>query len=88
MSDATLALITVKNTIDEQTDDDFTPTTKLWISNLTCIQSTVDSGAGANPSSKGDSEGVLFREGAFFEMYNSIVTSHLVSAGEYQCDDG
>jgi len=67
--------------------DSITPTTKLWISNLTCITSDIAENTGANPSSKGDSEGVLFREGAFFEMYNSIVTSNNVTAGIYNSDD-
>lgn len=67
--------------------DSITPTTKLWISNLTCITSDVAENTGNNPSAKGDSEGVLFREGAFFEMYNSIVTSNRVVAGIYESDD-
>ncbi|MEM1174589.1 MAG: hypothetical protein AAGI27_07225 [Pseudomonadota bacterium] len=68
-------------------DDGITPTTKAWISNLTCITSDVGEGTGTNPSSKGDSEGVLFREGAFVELYNSIVTSNSVVAGIYESDD-
>ena len=41
--------------------------------------------AGNNPSSKGDSEGPLFREGAFFEMYNSIVTSNATGYASNEC---
>lgn len=65
--------------------DGITPTTKLVISNLTCVTSNVDEGAGNNPSSKGDSEGPLFREGAYFEMYNSIVTSNAVGYASNEC---
>lgn len=65
--------------------DGITPTTKLWISNMTCITSNVDEGAGNNPSSKGSSEGPLFREGAFFEMYNSIVTSNEALMSSNEC---
>ena len=65
--------------------DNFTPTTKGRISNLTCVTSNIDEGAGTNPSSKGDSEGPLFREGAFFEMYNSLVTSNEGSMASNEC---
>lgn len=65
--------------------DGITPTTKLWISNMTCITSNVSEGAGNNPSSKGSSEGPLFREGAFFELYNSIVTSNDVVMDSNEC---
>lgn len=65
--------------------DGITPTTKLVISNLTCVTSNVDEGAGNNPSSKGDSEGPLFREGAYFEMYNSIVTSNAAGYASNEC---
>jgi hypothetical protein len=65
--------------------DSFTPTTKLRISNMTCITSNVDESAGTNPSSKGSSEGPLFREGAFFEMYNSIVTSNEAAMASNEC---
>ena len=66
-------------------DDGFTPTTKLRISNLTCVTSGVDEGAGTNPSSKGDSEGPLYREGAHFEMYNSIITSNAADMASNEC---
>ncbi len=66
-------------------DDGITPTTLLRISNLTCVTSNIDEDAGTNPSSKGDSEGPLFREGAYFEMYNSIVTSNAAGAASNEC---
>lgn len=69
----------------EGRDDFFTPTTKLRISNMTCITSNIDSGGGSNPSSKGDAEGPLFREGAFFEMYNSLVTSNRTGMASNEC---
>lgn len=56
--------------------DDITPTTKLRISNMTCITSGIEESQGTNPTSKGSSEGPLFREGAYFEMYNSLITSN------------
>jgi hypothetical protein len=65
--------------------DVFTPSTKLRISNMTCITSNVDVNQGVNASSKGDSEGSMFREGAHFELYNSIMTSHNVSMGSNEC---
>lgn len=65
--------------------DDLTPFTKGRISNLTCVTSNVDSGQGDHPSSKGDSEGVLYREGTFFEMYNSIVTSSAEGMASNEC---
>jgi hypothetical protein len=65
--------------------DDITPTTKLLISNMTCITSGIDTNLGTNPSAKGDSEGPLFREGAFFEMYNSIVTSNATDMASNEC---
>ena len=65
--------------------DNITPRTKLRISNMTCITSNVDENGGANPSSKGDSEGPIYREGAFFEQYNSIVTSHAADAASNEC---
>jgi hypothetical protein len=65
--------------------DFFTPTTKLRISNMTCVTSNVDTNAGTNPSSKGDAEGPLFREGAFFELYNSLITSYDVSMASNEC---
>lgn len=66
-------------------DDGITPTTKLIISNLTCVTSFVSEGAGQNPSSKGSSEGPLFREGAFFEMYNSVITSNAPGMESNEC---
>ena len=66
-------------------NDGFTPTTKLRISNLTCVTSNIDENAGTNPSGKGDSEGPLFREGAYFEMYNSLVTSNATSMASNEC---
>src|SRR5690606_27854289 len=65
--------------------DDTTPTTLLRISNLTCVTSNVDESAGTNPSSKGDAEGLLFREGAFFELYNSLVTSNEPTMQSNEC---
>jgi hypothetical protein len=69
----------------EGRDDGFTPTTKLRISNLTCITSSIDEDAGMNPSSKGDSEGPLFREGVYFEMYNSLITSNEAMMSSNEC---
>lgn len=40
---------------------------------------------GNNPSSKGDSEGPLYREGTFFEMYNSIITSNADGMASNEC---
>lgn len=65
--------------------DGITPTTKLRISNLTCITSSIDQNQGTNPSGKGDSEGPLFREGAFFELYNSLITSNHLSMASNEC---
>jgi hypothetical protein len=65
--------------------DGLTPTTKLRISNLTCITSNILQNQGTNPSGKGSSEGVLFREGAFFELYNSLVSSNNVSMASQRC---
>lgn len=65
--------------------DDLEPFTKGRISNLTCITSNVDEGEGVDPSSKGDSEGPLFREGAHFELYNSIVTSNTADMSSNEC---
>ena len=65
--------------------DNTTPTTLLRISNLTCVTSNVTENEGTNPSSKGDAEGVLFREGAFFEMYNSIITSNEATMTSHEC---
>lgn len=65
--------------------DDLEPFTKGRISNLTCITSNVDEGEGTDPSSKGDSEGPLFREGAHFELYNSIVTASTADMSSNEC---
>lgn len=65
--------------------DGITPTTKMRISNLTCIVTNVDTNAGTNPSSKGDAEGVLFREGAHFELYNSLITSNDLGMLSNEC---
>jgi hypothetical protein len=65
--------------------DGITPTTLLRISNMTCISSNIDQGAGTNPSSKGDSEGPLFREGTYFEMYNSLVSSNDPMMASNEC---
>lgn len=65
--------------------DDLTPLTKGRIANMTCVTSNVDAGTGDQPSSKGDSEGPIFREGAIFEMYNSIVTSSADGMASNEC---
>jgi hypothetical protein len=78
----------------ENRSDAFTPTTKLRISNMTCVTSSMDedTGAGdppsivgADPSTKGSPEGPLFREGVYFEMYNSIVTSNAPNMASNEC---
>lgn len=66
-------------------DDDLQPFTKLRISNMSCITSGVTEDNGNFPTSKGDSEGPLFREGVYFEMYNSIITSNDVSMASNEC---
>jgi hypothetical protein len=65
--------------------DSITPATMLRISNMTCITSNVDTNAGSSPSSKGDAEGPLFREGAYFELYNSLITSNDPSMASNEC---
>ncbi len=65
--------------------DGITPTTNLIISNMTCITSNIDQDMGTNATSKGDAEGPLFREGAYFQMYNSIVTSNAVDMASNEC---
>ena len=65
--------------------DGITPTTKLRISNLTCITSSIDENGGTNPTGKGDSEGPLFREGAYFEIYNSLITSNDPMMASNEC---
>lgn len=69
----------------ENRADNIQPFTKGRISNLTCVTSGVDRNAGSFPSSKGDSEGVLFREGTFFELYNSIITSNTADMASNEC---
>ena len=65
--------------------DDLVPLTKGRISNLTCVTSFVNEGDGEFPSSKGSSEGMVFREGAIFELYNSIVTSSTADMSSNEC---
>ena len=69
----------------ENRSDAFSPTTKLRISNMTCIVTNVDMNGGSNPSSKGDAEGPLFREGAYFELYNSLIASNDVAMASNEC---
>ena len=65
--------------------DDMAPYTKGRISNMTCITSNVDTNAGSAPSSKGDAEGPLYREGTYFEQYNSIITSNASGMASNEC---
>lgn len=65
--------------------DNIAPFTKGRVSNMTCITSNVDTNAGTAPSSKGDAEGPLFREGSYFEMYNSIITSNATGMASNEC---
>lgn len=65
--------------------DDLSPFTKLRISNMTCITSSVDEGEGDFPTAKGSSEGPLYREGVHFEMYNSIITSNALGMASNEC---
>lgn len=65
--------------------DNIPPYTKGRISNMTCITSHVNTNAGTAPSSKGDAEGPLFREGTYFEMYNSIITSNAAGMTSHEC---
>ncbi|TFH71696.1 hypothetical protein E3V39_14560 [Gammaproteobacteria bacterium LSUCC0112] len=65
--------------------DNIAPFTKGRISNMTCITSNVDTNGGTAPSSKGDAEGPLFREGSYFEMYNSIITSNATGMASNEC---
>jgi len=65
--------------------DDLQPFTKGRISNMTCVLSNVASGQGDHPSSKGNSRGAIYREGAFFEMYNSIITANTDGMTQSQC---
>jgi hypothetical protein len=72
------------NTGDSRADD-IAPYSKLRISNMTCIISAVNEGEGEYPTSKGDSEGPIFREGVYFEMYNSIITSNADNMTSNEC---
>lgn len=65
--------------------DELQPFTKGRVSNMTCITSNVDSGEGSAPSAKGDSEGSLYREGTYFEEYNSIITSNADGMSSNEC---
>ena len=65
--------------------DTLQPFTKGRVSNMTCVTSAVDTNAGTAPSSKGDSEGPLFREGSYFELYNSITTSNASGMASNEC---
>ncbi|MDP3518938.1 MAG: hypothetical protein Q8S94_17415 [Pseudohongiella sp.] len=65
--------------------DNIAPFTKGRISNMTCITSNVRTNAGTAPSSKGDAEGPLFREGSYFELYNSIITSNATGMASQEC---
>jgi hypothetical protein len=65
--------------------DNIAPYTKGRVSNMTCITSNVDTNEGTAPSSKGDAEGPLYREGAYFELYNSIITSNADGMSSNEC---
>ncbi|ALO47035.1 hypothetical protein [Pseudohongiella spirulinae] len=65
--------------------DDLQPFTKGRVSNMTCITSNVDTNTGTAPSAKGDSEGSLYREGVYFEEYNSIITSNASGMASNEC---
>jgi len=65
--------------------DDIAPFTKGRVSNMTCITSNVDTNGGTAPSSKGDAEGPLYREGSYFEQYNSIITSNADGMASNEC---
>jgi len=65
--------------------DDIAPFTKGRVSNMTCITSNIKANAGTAPSSKGDAEGPLYREGAYFEQYNSIITSNATGMASNEC---
>jgi len=65
--------------------DNIAPFTKGRISNVTCITSNVKVNQGTAPSSKGDSEGPIFREGAYFELYNSIITTNTAGNASNEC---
>lgn len=76
--------IEADNTGDSQPDD-LAPYTKGRVSNMTCITSNVDTNGGSAPSSKGDAEGPLYREGTYFEQYNSIITSNASGMASNEC---
>lgn len=76
--------IEADNTGDSQPDD-LAPFTKGRVSNMTCITSNVDTNGGSAPSSKGDAEGPLYREGSYFEQYNSIITSNASGMASNEC---
>jgi len=76
--------IEADNTGDSQPDN-IAPYTKGRVSNMTCITSNVDTNEGTAPSSKGDAEGPLYREGAYFELYNSIITSNADGMSSNEC---
>ncbi|HEX7765050.1 MAG TPA: hypothetical protein VF433_15760, partial [Cellvibrio sp.] len=65
--------------------DGILPMTHPRISNHTCITSGVDTNQGTFPTSKGDSEGPLLREGTQFELYNSIITSNAPGMASNEC---
>lgn len=65
--------------------DSILPMTHPRISNHTCITSAVDTNQGTIPTSKGDSEGPLLREGTQFELYNSIITSNTADMSSNEC---
>lgn len=65
--------------------DGILPMTHPRISNHTCITSAVDTNQGTFPTSKGDSEGPLLREGTQFEIYNSIITSNATGMSSNEC---
>jgi hypothetical protein len=65
--------------------DDLQPFTKGRVSNMTCITSNVKTNEGTAPSAKGDSEGSLYREGVYFEEYNSIITSNATGMASNEC---
>lgn len=65
--------------------DGILPMTHPRISNHTCITSAVDTNQGTIPTSKGDSEGPLLREGVQFELYNSIITSNATGMSSNEC---
>lgn len=65
--------------------DNIEPLTFGRIANHTCITSNVKEGQGSEPSSKGDAEGPLFREGAQFALYNSLITSNADNQASQEC---